>query len=105
MSDQRAREEYLELLKTKEDLIKRLAKFPINSRQKFTENQKSENKKEIIELIYTYNETKDATQVIIGHLANYTEETCLHYHKVLNLPLDSWTTRVNEALRFEDSLV
>lgn len=60
----------------------------IDEKIKKSENE-DENKKEIMELLHTYNEIKDAAQVVIGCIANIENTTVKEIHQRLNLPLDS----------------
>lgn len=46
-------------------------------------------KDEIMQLLHKYNEVKDATQIIIGALANVENVSIRSLHEKFDLPLDS----------------
>lgn len=49
-----------------------------------------ERKTEIMNLLHSYNEIKDATHSIIGALANLEGVTIKHIHKQVNLPTNDF---------------
>lgn len=52
------------------------------------EQHEKSDKKTIMQLMHEYNDIKDATQIIIGNIAEIEQTTVTDIHRLLNLPLD-----------------
>lgn len=78
------RKEYADFLETKISLEAELSALKANSEQQ-------DSMKEIMDLLHEYNDIKDATQVVLGALANMRGVTVASLHEEFELPLkDEW---------------
>lgn len=72
---------------TNEELQKRLEKLREQIESE-TIKSEDEQKKEIMNLLHDFNKIKDATQVVLGALANIDGVTIKDMHLKYNLPID-----------------
>lgn len=54
----------------------------------FAKTSVEESKREMRKMLHEYNEVKDATQIIIGVLANMENITIKQVHQMFNLPTE-----------------
>lgn len=67
------------LLAERDNLRKQIETIPMTEKAR---------KSELMDLMHTYNDVKDATQTIIGGLAEIQGVTFKSIHKELNLPMN-----------------
>lgn len=71
-----------------ENLSNLIAEHQELSRKMATIPSDKDMKTEIMDLMHKYNEIKDATQTVVGAIANVRGVTIKSVHLELNLPLD-----------------